>query len=201
MLRDPAFFHVELYAGFRAYGFIEVVENALRSILKHNNKSGQFSLLHHLSALSVFFVQQGPRSSRELGSEFENVDKLLDVLAALWRAALAPSTPMDPQLRERVTASVRDFRDMMQEAEIFAHFEWLDLPQDDADPDWILQETITNYLSARYAWQSLKELTATQTEQVITEAMLQALRSPPPVAANFNAPTPPRVRGLLKTLR
>lgn len=92
---DPAHFNVELYNGFHGYGFVEVVENGLRSIVEHcclnrdNNNAEKFSVhsvLHYLLPLTVFWRKNCVKASDELNDNYERVDVLLDVLAKIWKA-------------------------------------------------------------------------------------------------------------------
>jgi hypothetical protein len=76
-LQDPAVFKVELYSGFKAHGFVEVMENAFRSILS-DEKVKPAHLLDALLPLSVFFKQHAVLAGIDLGSQYELMDEMLE---------------------------------------------------------------------------------------------------------------------------
>lgn len=75
---DPERFKIPLYPGFKARGFIEVVENDFRSVCE---KGAQDSLLEWLVPLSVFFREHAAIAELELGADYVLVDNLLEGLA------------------------------------------------------------------------------------------------------------------------
>ncbi len=199
---DPAHFRVELYPGFWAHGAVEVLENGLRALLEKNLSETR----ERLVPLSAFLRRHAQRCAAELGEEgLPLLEQTADCLAAVWRFALAADFPA-AAAREAAAAQVLSFAESLARWDVYAHFEFLRVPDaPDATNDLRerARDAIAAHLVRRFPWQqTAAELVARAGEMVVTEEMLQGMRSPTAPAAVAQArPTPPRVRAALRTMR
>lgn len=213
---DPVQNRVVMYPGFRANGFVEICENSLRALLEKPELS-EHRLLLYLVPLSIFYKRKAAQMSYELEDKSGDVENLLDVIATLWKAALALCSNEDE--RQDLKESVQLFKHDMSNYDIDADWGFLDSESEDraeeklesSDCTRMIHEAIETHLRKRFSWQkTLPELVGRQSEYAITREMVEAQKSPPrpdiqgdeaAAAAKVRSVTPVKVLKVLRDLR
>jgi hypothetical protein len=171
---------------------VEVIENALRSVLEASNAEdfGLGRLLLAVLPMTVFFRRGVARAIRELEhSAPERVADVLDCVADLWKAAafFASKDQHHAQQMADLRGSLEDFaRSCVDVWDL--HADWRFLFSEECDLSDAVDEAkqaIESHLRRYHHWMTTdEELLVRQKEMIVTAEMVKAMRSTDPSEAN-----------------